>query len=108
MEPNGMTPKVLLMIRMRIRIVFSGLLVFGFISVACHRTATVQRNPDVGPMVKDTTTVARVIKDTARVAVIDTSLIAFFKDTAPTRVFFPEARNFKLQTPGQRQSLRAI
>src|SRR5881396_3405702 len=104
MEPNGMTPKVLLMIRMRIRIVFSGLLVFGFISVACHRTATVQRNPDVGPVVKDTTAVTRVIKDTARVpAVIDTSVIAFFKDTAPTRVFFPEARNFKLQTPGQRQ-----
>ncbi|HYU51997.1 MAG TPA: DUF6174 domain-containing protein [Gemmatimonadaceae bacterium] len=97
------------MIRLRIQIVLSALLGLGLFSVACHRTGPVQRNADVGRVVKDTAGVTRVIKDTARVAIArDTGVIAFFKDTAPARIFVPEARDFKLQTPGQRQSLRAM
>ena len=61
--------------------------------------------PDEAP----TTVVGPSIKDTARViaTVADTGIVNFFKDTAPPRVFFPEARDFKLQTAAQRQSFRA-
>jgi uncharacterized protein DUF6174 len=92
----------------RIWFVLSGLFGLGLFSVACHRSAAVQRN-EVGRVVKDTTSVARVVKDTARVGpATDTGVIVFFKDTAPVRIFFPEAQTFKLQTTGQRQSLRAM
>jgi hypothetical protein len=82
--------KTAVFVHARIGIVLSGSLVLGFFPVACHRPAPVQRNADGGPVIKDTAGVAAV-----------------FKDTAPTRVFFAEGRTFKLQTPGQRQSLHA-
>ena len=56
-----------------------------------------------------TTGVVPTIKDTTRViaTVADTGIVNFFKDTAPTRAFFPEAQDFKLQTSSQRQAFRA-
>jgi hypothetical protein len=87
------------MIRARNRAVLSALLVLGVISVACHKNAGVRRNGDVGTVIKDT---ARVV-----VPITDTSVIALFKDTAVASVFSAEGQNFKLQTPAQRQSLRA-
>jgi len=87
------------MIRVRIRIALSALLVLGVFPLACHRTASVQRNAGVD----------RVVKDTARVVapITDTSVIALFKDTAVASVFSAEGQTFELRTPGQRQSLRA-
>ncbi len=56
-----------------------------------------------------TTGVVPTIKDTTRViaTIADTGIVNFFKDTAPTRAFFPEAQDFKLQTSSQRQAFRA-
>ena len=56
-----------------------------------------------------TTGVVPTIKDTTRViaTIADTSIVNFFKDTAPTRAFVPEAQDFKLQTSSQRQAFRA-
>jgi hypothetical protein len=88
-----------MMIRVRIRIALSALLVLGVFPVACHKNARVQSNADVGPVIKDTAGVVAPITDT--------SVIALFKDTAVASVFSAEGQTFKLQTPGQRQSLRA-
>lgn len=77
----------------------SAVLVLGVFPVACHKNARVQRNADVGPVIKDT---VRVV-----VPITDTSVVALFKDTAGTRVFPAEGQIFKLRTPGQRQSLHA-
>ncbi len=88
-----------MMIRVRIRIALSALLVLGGFSVACHKNARVQSNADVGPVIKDTTGVVAPITDT--------SVVAFFKDAAVASVFSAEGQTFKLQTPGQRQSLHA-
>ena len=87
------------MIRVRIRIALSALLVLGVFPVACHKNARVQSNADVGRVIKDT---ARVVAPTT-----DTSVVALFKDTAVVNVFSAEGQTFKLQTPGQRQSLHA-
>ena len=87
------------MIRVRIRIALSALLVLGGFPVACHKNARVQSNADVGPVIKDTTGVVAPITDT--------SVVAFFKDAAVASVFSAEGQTFKLQTPGQRQSLHA-
>ena len=86
------------MIHVRIQIALSALLMLGVFPVACHKSARVQSNADVG----------RVIKDTARVVapITDTSVVALFRDTAVARVFSAEGQSFKL--PGQRQALRAI
>ena len=78
------------MIRVRIRIALPALLVLGVFPVACHKNARVQSNADVGPMIKDTA-----------------GVVALFKDTALVSVFLAEGQTFKLQTPGQRQSLHA-
>jgi hypothetical protein len=88
-----------MMIRVRIRIALSALLVLGGFPVACHKNASVQSNADVGPVIKDTTGVVAPITDT--------SVVAFFKDAAVASVFSAEGQTFKLQTPGQRQSLHA-
>lgn len=66
------------------------MLVLGVFPVACHRTAPVDRNADVSPVVKDTTGVVTV-----------------FKEPALTNVSPAGARTFKLQNPAQRDSLRA-
>ena len=87
------------MIHVRIRIALSALLVLGGFPVACHKNARVQSNADVGPVIKDTTGVVAPITDT--------SVVAFFKDAAVASVFSAEGQTFKLQTPGQRQSLHA-
>ena len=79
-----------LMIRARIRIAFAGLLVLAFFPVACHRTAPVQRKTG-GPVVKDTT-----------------GVVPLFKETALTSVSPAGARTFKLRDPRQRDSLRAL
>lgn len=88
------------MIRARIQIALVGLLVLGFFPFACHRTAPVQRNPDVRRVVKDTAGVGPVVKDKAGV-------VPLLEDTALVSVSFAGARNFKLRNPGQRDSLRA-
>jgi Family of unknown function (DUF6174) len=87
------------MIRVRIPIALSALLVLGVFPVACHKNTRVQSNADVAPVIKDTAGVVAPITDT--------SVIALFKDTAVASVFSAEGQTFKLQTPGQRQSLRA-
>jgi hypothetical protein len=86
-----------MILRVRTRIALSALSALGIFLVACHKTAPVQNNSDV----------VRVIKDTVRVVVplADTTVIAFFKDTAIGRAFSAEGQIFKL--PAQRQSLRA-
>jgi hypothetical protein len=83
-----------------IRMALTALLALGLFPVACHRTAPVQSSGGGGPLTKDTTHVV--------VPVTDASVVAVFKDTAPARVFVPEARDFKLQTPGQRQSFQSL
>jgi hypothetical protein len=88
-----------MMIRVRIRIALSALLVLAVFPAACHRNARVQSNADVGPVIKDTAGVVAPIPDT--------SIVALFKDTAVVSVFSAEGQTFKLQTPGQRQSLHA-
>jgi len=88
------------MIRGRIQIAVVGLLVLGLFPVACHRTAPVQRNPDVVRVVKDTAGVGPVVKDKAGV-------VPLLEDTALVRVGSAGARTFKLRNPGQRDSLRA-
>ncbi len=77
-------------------------LVIGFVpvsvfSVACHKHARVERDADISPVIKDT---VRVVPP-----IIDTSVIALFKDTAVASVFSAEGETFRL--PAQRQSLRA-
>ena len=89
------------MIRARAAIALCVLSAPGVLSASCHKTARVQRNDDVTP----------VIKDTARVRVVapltDPSVIALFKDTVGARFFPAEGQTFKLRTPAQHQSLRA-
>ena len=86
-----------MILRVRTRTALSALFALGVSLVACHKTARVPNNSDVD----------RVIKDTARVVVpiADTTVIAFFKDTAVGRVLSAEGQIFKL--PAQRQSLQA-
>jgi len=89
----------------------AGSVALGVFLVACHRSALVQRNADGDRIVKDTVRVDRVVKDTVRVdrVVKDPTVVAIFKDTAVASVFAPpDARNFELRTPGQRDSLRAM
>lgn len=75
------------------------LLVLAVFTAGCHRTTPVLKNADVGTVIGDTAVVV--------VPIADTSVVAFFKDTSVTSVFSAEGKNFKLQTPGQRQSLHA-
>ena len=79
-------------IRARVRIACAKLLVLSCLIVACYRAVPVMPIPakNIGP--------GSIVQDTAGV-------IAFFKDTGHV-VNFPEARTFRLQTPGQRDSLR--
>lgn len=86
-------------IRVRVRIALFALLVLGVFPVACHKSARVQSNASVGPVIRDTAGVVA--------PVTDTSVVALFKDTAVVSVFSAEGQTFKLQTPGQRQSLHA-
>jgi hypothetical protein len=78
------------MIRARIRIALVGLFVLAFFPAACHRAASVQRNADVSPVVKDTIGVVAIVKEPAIIGV-------------PSA----KGRTFKLRDPGQRDSLRA-
>jgi hypothetical protein len=87
------------MIRMRTRLALSAVLGLGIFPVGCHKGARVQRNPDVGPAIKDTASLVAPITDP--------SVVALFKDTAVVSVLTAEGQTFKLANPGQRQSLRA-
>ena len=75
--------------------------------VACHRTAPVMRNPGDGAVVKDTVVVGRVVKDTIGTRRVSNDMADVFKDTASVSALGAEGRTFKLQTPAQRQTLRA-
>src|SRR2546422_9163852 len=79
-------------IRARVRIACAKLLVLSCLIVACYRAVPVMPIPakNIGP--------GPIVQDTAGV-------MAFFKDTGHV-VNFPEARTFRLQTLGQRDSLR--
>jgi hypothetical protein len=87
------------MIRARVVIALSVLLALGILPAGCHKAARVERNGDVAPVTTDTTHVAAPLTDA--------SVVALFKDTAVASVFPAEGQIFKLQTPAQRQSLRA-
>src|SRR5258706_2046530 len=87
------------MIRARVGIPLCVLSALGVLPAGCNRAADVQRTNDVAPVIKDT---ARVVAPLA-----DPSVIALFKDTTGASVFPAEGQIFKLQTPAQRQSLRA-
>jgi hypothetical protein len=65
--------------RARILMALYASLMVGLFAVACHR----------------------------RAPVTDTGVVASFKDTSVASVFTAEGQTFKLQTPGQRQSLHA-
>ena len=71
------------------RIAFVGLVVLTIFPVACHRAAPIQRNDDVRPVVKDT------------------AVVALSEDTTGIGPSHPGVRSFRLQAPGQRDSLRA-
>jgi hypothetical protein len=86
------------MIPARVGISLSVLLALGVLPAGCHKAARVERN-DVAPVTIDTTHVV--------VPITDASVVAFFKDTAVGNVLSAEGQVFKLQTPTQRQSLRA-
>ena len=87
------------MIRARVGIALCVLSALGVLPAGCHKAGRVQRSGDVAPVIKDT---ARVIAP-----LTDPSVIALFRDTAGASVFPAEGQIFKLQTPAQRQSLRA-
>jgi len=87
------------MIRARIGIALSLLSALGVLPAGCHKAASVQRNGDIAPVIKDS---ARVVAP-----LTDPSVIALFKDTAGTSVFPADRQIFRLQTSAQRQSLRA-
>lgn len=78
------------MIRAPSSIALSVLLLLGVLFIACHQNARLERNADVGPVIKD-----------------PANVVGLFKDTTVTSALSAEARTFKLQTPGQRQSLHA-
>jgi hypothetical protein len=75
------------------------LVALGVFSAGCHHTAPARKNADAGTVIRDTAVVVAPITDT--------SVVPFFKDSSVTRVFSAEGKTFKLQTPAQRQSLRA-
>jgi hypothetical protein len=87
------------MIRARVGIALCVLSALGVLPAGCHKAARVQRNGDVAPVIKDSVRVVAPLTDP--------SVIALFKDTAGASVFPAERQIFKLQTPAQRQSLRA-
>ena len=87
------------MIRARVGIALCVLSALGVLPAGCHKAGRVQRSRDVAPVIKDT---ARVVAP-----LIDPSVIALFRDTAGASVLPAEGQIFKLQTPAQRQSLRA-
>lgn len=76
------------MIRARVRTGLASL-VLGFPLAACGGTAPVQHPADVRPVVTEPT------------------IAALFKDTTVVTVSAAERRSFTLNTPGQRDSLRA-
>jgi hypothetical protein len=88
--------------RARVRVFLAGLIAVGLFPVACHRRAPApappQRQPDVRREARDTTRV---------VTIRDTSVVIFFRDTAPNAVLGARGRSFNLQNPGDRESLRA-
>lgn len=88
------------MIRARIQLALIGVLVLGVCPVACHRTASVQRNPDLRRVVNDTAGVGPLVNDKPGV-------VPLLEEPALVSVSIPDARTFKLRTPGQRDSLRA-
>ena len=79
---------------------FSGLLVLGVFSVACHKKPPVQHNADV----RETRDTVRVVVPVT-VTITDASVIPLFKDTAGAGVFAAEGQTFKL--PAERTALRA-
>jgi Family of unknown function (DUF6174) len=88
--------------RARVKAFLAGSIALGMIPGACHRRASAppptQTQPDVRREVKDRTRV---------VAVRDTSVMIFFRDTAPNAVLGARGRSFNLQRPEERESLRA-
>jgi Family of unknown function (DUF6174) len=87
------------MTRARVGIALSVLSALGVLLAGCHKAARVQRNGDVAPVLKGTATIVSPLTDP--------TVIALFRDTAGASVFPAEGQIFKLQTPAQRQSLRA-
>lgn len=97
-----------MIVRVRIRIALFALLVPGVFPVACHKSARVNSNADLHPVIRDTAGVVAPVTDTSVVApVTDTSVVAVFKDTAVASVFSAAGRTFMLQTPRQREFLNA-
>jgi len=88
----------------RVQDVGTALVAFS-LALACHASAT-GRN-DGGVSTRNDGGVSTSSRDTADVVAVDRSVVAFFKDTAPARILRPEAQEFDLQTPTQRQALRA-
>lgn len=90
------------MSRARVRILLVGSIALGMIPVACHRRALAPAPPQSQPDVR------REVKDTTRVVAIrDTNVVIFFRDTAPNAVLGARGRSFNLQKPEERESLRA-
>ena len=87
------------MTHVRTHIALAVLLGLALSPVGCHKTARVQREPEVGPAIKDTAVLNTPIRDP--------SVVPLFKDTAVAPVLSTEGQTFQLATPGQRQSLRA-
>lgn len=87
------------MSRARVRVFLAGSIALGVLPVACHRRAPAppQRQPDVRREVRDTTRF---------LAIRDTTVVVFFRDTAPN-VVGARGRAFNLQKPEGRQALRA-
>jgi hypothetical protein len=65
---------------------------------ACHRSPRAQQDIDVD----------RDVRNTTREDLNRDSVAVFFRDTSPSSVFSSPGRTFTLQTPRERQALRAI
>ena len=79
------------------RILLTGSIALAVVPVACHRRAPVERQADDRREVKKKTT--RVV-----VPIRDTSVVVFFRDTAPN-IVGARGRTFNLQKPEGRRAL---
>lgn len=73
-------------------------LALGIVLFACHSNRPAQRTTDVTTVTRDTTRV---------VPAVDRDVAAFFKDTAPSNIFYARGRIFRPQEPTLRKELVA-
>ena len=68
--------------------------------LGCHRHATQEETVVDHPPVRDTTRVVREVQ------LVDPTIAALFKDTAPSNAFAVEGRTYNVQNTAERQALQ--